>query len=162
MLQQKCGYKGTSPYWDWTLGKCIYVVTGGTKTSLIYTLDAGNFFESSIWSESDPSFGLGGWGDRNDDNKLKDGAFGESSGFKLTYPVPHTLRRNFTLQPYLTGGLPGMIPDPTIQANSTFTKAQINRLVNGYVGDFKGFQADFEFFSVCVIIWTRILLLTHS
>ncbi|KAN0111160.1 hypothetical protein V8E52_008772 [Russula decolorans] len=48
LLKNKCGYTGSSPYWDWTI-------------------DAPNFYESSFWKDSDPKSGLGGWGDPNAD-----------------------------------------------------------------------------------------------
>jgi hypothetical protein len=44
--------------------------------------------------------------------------------------------------------LPGFITDPLLEANATFTKGEIDKLTNGFVGDFKGFQTYFEAFNV--------------
>jgi tyrosinase len=90
--------------------------------------------------------GLGGWGDPQNDYRVPDGAF---SSFHLSYPSPHTVRRNFTLRPYLNFPDLSFITDPLLEANATFTKAEIQKLTNGFVGDFKGFQTYFEAFNVC-------------
>ncbi|KAI0030268.1 Di-copper centre-containing protein [Vararia minispora EC-137] len=117
-LQQKCNYTGVSPYWNWSM-------------------DATEFFESPFWSDSDPSSGLGGWGDPSKDYEVQDGAF---STFNLSYPSYHTLRRNFTAQPYL--GLAGLdlFPEPALYANTTFTIEKISEGINGFVGDYPKFQ----------------------
>jgi tyrosinase len=38
--------------------------------------------------------GLGGWGDPNDDYTIHDGCF---RNLQLAYPLPHYVRRNFSL-----------------------------------------------------------------
>ncbi|KAI0316266.1 Di-copper centre-containing protein [Amylostereum chailletii] len=120
-LKEKCGYTGSSPYWDWSI-------------------DAPHFFESDFWADSDPTSGLGGFGDPNKDFSVPDGAF---SDFHLTYPSPHILRRNLTLQPYL-GLDPQFFTEPAKIANTSFTAAEVSKMVNGFVGDYKGFQTYFE------------------
>lgn len=57
-------------------------------------IDAPDFYESSFWKDSDPMSGLGGWGDPNDDYSVHDGGF---RNLQLAYPVPHHVRRNFSL-----------------------------------------------------------------
>ncbi|KAJ7069537.1 Di-copper centre-containing protein [Mycena amicta] len=130
-LKTKCGFKGTSPYWDWVQ-------------------DSKDVFHSTMFTDSDPKSGLGGWGDIANDIQVPNGGFSNTSSFKLTYPSPHTLRRNFNLQPFLgfDVALPGFVTASEAQtdANATFTPAERNKLVNGFVGDYKGFQAYFEGF----------------
>jgi len=72
-LQEKCGYKGTQPYWDWTL-------------------DSSNFQNSTFW-DPDAASGVGGWGDPNNDDQITDGGFAD---FTVSYPVPHRIRRQYT------------------------------------------------------------------
>ncbi|TFY74831.1 hypothetical protein EWM64_g9182 [Hericium alpestre] len=97
------------------------------------------------WTQDpDPASGLGGWGDPARDFAVPDGGF---SNLHLSYPVPHTLRRNFTLQPFLALDTPAIapfVPDPAMLANSTFTASEVEKMVGGFVGDFVGFQQYFE------------------
>ncbi|KAI9447354.1 Di-copper centre-containing protein [Lactarius psammicola] len=123
-LKNKCGYTGVSPYWNWTM-------------------DAPNFFESSFWKDSNPQSGLGGWGDPNADYSVPDGGFKD---LHLSYPSPHTLRRNFTLRPF-EAFLPAMFVTESLkEANSSFLAPEIEKLLETPAGDFKGFQAAFETF----------------
>lgn len=122
-LQTKCGYKGASPYWDWTI-------------------DAPDFYNSPMFSDCNPQSGLGGWGDPSTDFTVTTGAFSGSSGYISAYPVPHALRRNFTLQPWL--GFTSNTYPQELQANSTFTQEEVAKMVQGFRGDFKGFQTYVE------------------
>ncbi|KAJ7664727.1 hypothetical protein B0H17DRAFT_1162776 [Mycena rosella] len=126
-LRNRCGYHGAFPYWDWTQ-------------------DAADFYGSAFFKDSSPRSGLGGWGDASTQFRVLDGAFSASSSFRLSYPFPHTLRRNFTLFPQfdLLFPVPGTIWDRTCPANASFTKPVVERLIDGFVGDFKGFQTDLE------------------
>jgi len=122
-LKSECGYKGVSPYWNWTQ-------------------DAANFYGSNLFKESAPKSGLGGWGNPSRDFEVPDGGF---SNFKLSYPSFHTLRRNFTLQPYLaSASSPFFANDSATFANVTFTQSEVDKMINGFVGDFKGFQTYME------------------
>ncbi|ETW81995.1 hypothetical protein HETIRDRAFT_384428 [Heterobasidion irregulare TC 32-1] len=123
-LKERCGYTGSSPYWDWSL-------------------DAPDFFNSDFWKDNDTESGLGGWGDPENDYQVPKGGF---SDLHLSYPIPHTLRRNFTLQPFLHSTPTSFFDEPTELANTSFTKSEVSKLVNGFVGDYKGFQAYFESF----------------
>jgi hypothetical protein len=106
-------------------------------------VDAPDFYESSFWKDSDPESGLGGWGDPNADYRVPDGGF---SGFHLSYPSSHTLRRNFTLRPY---NFPSpLFPDPTLEANASFSAAAIETVLVAAAGDFKRFQVALETFQV--------------
>ncbi|KAI0049390.1 Di-copper centre-containing protein [Auriscalpium vulgare] len=120
-LSSKCGYKGVSPYWDWTK-------------------DSADFFGATIFKDADPVSGLGGWGEPAHDFRVPDGGF---HSMPLSYPSPHTVRRNFTLQPF-TAVSP--FPEPLKLANTSFTPAEIRNLIAGNVGDFEGFHKDFETF----------------
>lgn len=149
-LKTKCGFTGTSPYWNWVEGASAYPIH-----SLKYQLtalhpDSADVYDSTMFKDSDPVSGLGGWGNPANDVRVPDGAFSNTSDFKLTYPSPHTLRRNFTLQPFLNFPLAGFMSaaDEQLDANATFTPAERNKLVNGFVGDYKGFQTYFEGFNV--------------
>ncbi|KAK7030251.1 hypothetical protein VNI00_014268 [Paramarasmius palmivorus] len=118
-LKKKCGFTGVSPYWDWSL-------------------DAHDVYGSSLFKDSDPKSGLGGWGDPSNDFQVPDGGF---SSFKLSYPSFHTVRRNFTLQPFVVFPQEVNGPDPARYANASFTPEEVSKLVNGFVGDYKGFQS---------------------
>ncbi|KAJ6571409.1 Di-copper centre-containing protein [Mycena capillaripes] len=129
-LKTRCGFKGTSPYWNWFL-------------------DSKDVFDSAMFKDSNPVSGLGGWGDPANDVRVPDGAFGNKSAFRLTYPSPHTLRRNWTIQPFLNFPLAGFMSDADehLDANATFTPAERDKLVNGFVGNYVGFQKYFEGFN---------------
>ncbi|KAB5589296.1 hypothetical protein CTheo_7266 [Ceratobasidium theobromae] len=121
-LRSKCGYKGVAPY-------------------------AIDFENSSIW-DPDPEVGLGGFGDPNDDNTVKTGGL----NLTVTYPMlafnpliheiflrqfssAHKLRRNY--QPLPFASIPGY---ETLQANLTFTPAEIQKLLAQPNGNFTSFQ----------------------
>ncbi|KAL5536597.1 hypothetical protein ACEPAF_420 [Sanghuangporus sanghuang] len=123
VLKEKCNYMGVSPYWNWSI-------------------DSTDVFDSDFFKDSDPTSGLGGWGDPSKDFSVTDGAF---SDFMVAYPNPHILRRNFSVQPWsYVGDLNGFNTYPETYANTTFTPDVISAMINGYVGDYVGFQADFE------------------
>ncbi|KAF8491892.1 Di-copper centre-containing protein [Russula emetica] len=125
-LKNKCGYTGEFPYWDWTI-------------------DAPNFYESSFWKDSDPNSGLGGWGDPNKDFSVPDGGF---NNFHISYPSPHTLRRNYKLLAFNSSLLPAVLkpflPDPLLEANVSFTASAIEALLETPAGDYRDFQKTFE------------------
>ena len=103
-------------------------------------LDAPSFGDATIFSDSDYD-GLGSWGDPNNDYQINTGGFKD---IQNSYPVPHNVRRNYTLQPFLGGGnFPGAPPgavDPTEMINTTFTYANWNYTLESFVGNFSGFQ----------------------
>ena len=100
--------------------------------------DAPDFENSPFWSGSDPESGLGGWGNPDAHMQVQDGAF---AGFKVAYPYPHVLHRRFNLQPWLNTSI-GFHIIPTRMVNETFTRAEVARVVNSHVGDYRGFQQD--------------------
>ena len=112
--------------------------------SLIPISDASDLYGSTFFKDSNPKSGLGGWGDPANDFQVPTGGF---SNFHTSYPSAHTLRRNFTLRPYLNSDSP-FFPDPELMANTTFTKAEVHKMVEGFDGDYKGFQKYFERFPV--------------
>jgi hypothetical protein len=115
-----------------------------TINILMCCADAPDFFESSFWKDSDAASGLGGWGDSNADFSVPDGGLNK---FHISYPSPHTLRRNFTLRPYETAFIPWLNASD-IEANSTFTAAKVEELLGTSAGDYKSFQAVLEAFYV--------------
>jgi hypothetical protein len=94
-----------------------------------FIADASNFEGSAFW-DPDTTSGVGGWGDPNDDYQVPNGGF--ATGFSLSYPSPHRLRRNYTAT-FLSRNLVDAIMPANVAA-----------LVNGFVGSFIGFQADLE------------------
>jgi tyrosinase len=127
-LVKKCGYKGASPYWDWTL-------------------DAHDFGNSDFWDDS--PFGVGGWGDPKNDYQIYTGGFKDAI---RAYPNPHHIRRNFTLFPFNNpditppfAGDPAAPPLPVeFMINTTMTKDNVDFCVNNFPGDFIAFQSYVE------------------
>ena len=144
-LIDACGYKGTQPYWDWTLGALVVHLLS-SSLSLTRTADAANIANSSIW-DPDPESGLGlSTGDLSNDITMTTGGFANLS---LAYPSRHILRRNLTEQPFLVLG--NLWPDNPAEpldffqyVNYSITAEYVEAIVDGYRGDFKGFQAFFE------------------
>jgi len=99
------------------------------STSLIPMTDASNFQNSTFW-DPDTTSGVGGWGDPNDDDQITDGAFAD--GLHLSYPSPHRLRRRYT---------PTAPDNPDEPLTNAFTPESQAAMVNGFQGDFIGFQA---------------------
>jgi len=123
-LKSKCGFAGSAPYWNWSM-------------------DAADLYGSTFFADDDPHSGLGGWGDPSHDFQVPTGGF---SDFHVSYPSPHTLRRNFTLRPFESfKGVP-LFSNSDLMANISFTKAEVDKMVGGFEGDFKGFQQYFETF----------------
>ncbi|KAG6812166.1 hypothetical protein H0H92_004097 [Tricholoma furcatifolium] len=134
-MKRQCNYQGVSPYWNWSI-------------------DAADFYNSPMFANSDPESGLGGWGDPYADASVLDGAFSATSGFALSYPYPHTLKRNFTLRPFMDYPDPEqwhVIPDK--MANESFSSEQVSRAIDSWVGDFRGFQTDVEAIQMVDKIW---------
>ena len=64
-------------------------------------VDTADFCRATIFSDSDYD-GLGSWGDPKDDFQICTGGL---KGMTVAYPVPHRIRRNYTLQPFLVGAI---------------------------------------------------------
>lgn len=159
-LKEKCGFNGTSPYWNWAAGKYLLSRPDSIKNlicSITSDLDAPDVYESTMFQDFNPVSGLGGWGNLSDDAQVPNGAF---SDFQLSYPSYHTLRRNFTLQPYI-GLDPTLFTNPYEDANATFTQSEVDKMVNGFVGDYKGFQVYMEGFEVCLLMGRILWSLTQ-
>ncbi|CEL62844.1 hypothetical protein RSOLAG1IB_10520 [Rhizoctonia solani AG-1 IB] len=114
-LRTKCGYKGVAPYWAWEN-------------------DAADFEHSSIW-DPNPVYGLGGFGDPDDDHIIKSGGLNIS----VIYPIKHKLRRQYQQYPFFV--LPG---SDTIPANITFTPGEVKVLLSQR--NFTAFQSYMEQF----------------
>jgi hypothetical protein len=89
---------------------------------------------------------MGGWGSASTQFRVLDGAFSASSSFLLSYPYPHTLRRNYTIFPPIEQlfPIPGFVWNHTRQANESFTTPVVESLIDGFVGNYKGFQTHME------------------
>ena len=108
-------------------------------------LDAADLYHATIWSDSDYD-GLGSWGDPNNDYDISTGALKD---MRIAYPVPHNLRRNFTLlisgagfATFPSNGPPN--PDPSLMVNTTFTSGVVNYTVSSFTGEYAKFQAFVE------------------
>ena len=133
-LKNRCKYNGVSPYWNWTIG---HLLSSFPMSKCLLFADAPDFFESSIWKDSNPKSGLGGWGDPNADYSVPDGAFRK---LQLSYPSPHIVRRNFTLRPF---DIPFVVfTDPTLEANKTFLASAVEKILE--IPDYKVFQKEVE------------------
>jgi hypothetical protein len=99
-------------------------------------IDAPNFYDSPFWNDSDPKSGLGGWGDPNADYSVPDGAF---HTLPLSYPVPHIVRRNFSLfsPPFPGAAQPA---SPTWNDPSNFSAPMVESVLETMPGDYKQFQ----------------------
>ena len=104
-----------------------------TYTSLIFMTDASNFQNSTFW-DPDTTSGVGGWGDPNDDDQITDGAFA-ADDFIVSYPSPHRLRRLYK---------PTKSSNPDEPLTNEFTPESQAAMVNGFQGDFIGFQVRLE------------------
>jgi len=89
--------------------------------------------------------GVGTWGDPANDYQISNGGF---KNLTLAYPSPHHIRRNFSLFPFTNPDLPplftGQTPPKELMVNTTMTKENVDRSVNGFEGDFIGFHAYVE------------------
>lgn len=119
-------------------------------------LDTADFYHATIFSDSSYD-GLGSWGDPSNDYQIYSGSLKD---MRVAYPVPHNLRRNFTLQPFLGAGPPPSnssgppspssgppSPDSSLMLNATFTSEVVNETVSSFTGDYIKFQAFMESWS---------------
>ena len=110
-------------------------------------LDAADSYHSTVFSSSDFD-GIGTWGDPNNDFQIFDGGF---KNIRVAYPVPHNIRRNYSIQPFLAGRVvpPGAPPlsSLSLMMNTTFTSEVIESIVNGFTGDYINFQQTLENFN---------------
>jgi hypothetical protein len=113
---------------------------GLTRTCSLLVPDSDDFYSSPIF-DPDPESGFGGWGEPQDDFQITTGAF--AFGFERPYPVPHRIRRNYTATP-APGGFGDGSPPITAPLNTFFTPQAVESMVDGFPGDFVGFQALFE------------------
>ena len=127
-----------SPYWNWTIGNLLVSFFGVNYSD--DRIDAHNFFESSFWNGSDPLSGLGGWGDPDDDYSVHDGGFRD---LILAYPVPHHVRRNFTILAWEDIPSP-LVIEPLKLGNTSFTPSVVEAILDTPSGEYKEFQKELE------------------
>ncbi|RKO84812.1 hypothetical protein BDK51DRAFT_18939 [Blyttiomyces helicus] len=117
-LRDTCGYKGPTPYWDWSL-------------------DVQDLFSAPVF-DPHPTHGLGTNGNcLTADCRVHDGAFGpsplsEAPAPIFAHPIPHSLRRNLTL--YF-----GEKPDEK-PFNHSLSQTHIANVTQRSTGDFFKFQ----------------------
>jgi len=109
--------------------------------ALFYVDASPNFPNATIFNDS-PKSGFGRWGDPNDDYQITTGAFAHD--FQVAYPVPHRVRRNYTPKVPVSDPFGDGTAPPTDEMWHYFTPASQKKLMEGYVGDFGGFHAEFE------------------
>jgi hypothetical protein len=99
-------------------------------------IDAPDFYNSPFWKDSDPESGLGGWGDPNADYSVPDGAF---HTLPLSYPLPHVLRRNFSLfaPPFPGAAQPA---SPISNSPSLFSASEVESVLEIPAGGYEQFQ----------------------
>jgi len=111
-------------------------------------LDAHDFYNSNFFDNSSSS-GVGAWGDPANDYQISTGGLKD---IVLAYPSPHHIRRNFTVLPFTLPNALNLFPgDPLapplpgdLMINTTFTKEDVDYMVDNFQGDFIGFQAYME------------------
>ncbi len=81
---------------------------------------------------------------------------GALSNMMLSYPSPHTVRRNFTLLPFDDPTQP-LFTDPAKQANSSFSASAIQAILQTSAGDYKSFQTALEAFEVRAWMWAIVV-----
>ena len=107
-----------------------------------------DFYNSDFFDNSSSS-GVGAWGDPANDYQIFTGGLKD---IMLAYPSPHHIRRNFTVLPFSLPNPINLFPnDPTVPSlpkdlmiNTTMTKENVDYMVNGFSGDFIGFQTYME------------------
>ena len=129
------------------IGRKVTPCTRAPNISPDQNLDAADFYHTTMFSESAYD-GLGSWGDPENDFQICTGGFKDIT---LAYPVPHHIRRNFTLRPLTWINFPGVPPaplpvNPFEMVNTTFTKEVVNKTVNSWTGDYIKFQEYLEGF----------------
>ena len=110
--------------------------------------DVHDFYNSDFFDNSSSS-GVGAWGDPANDYQISTGGLKD---IMLAYPSPHRIRRNFTILPFslpnpinLFPNDPAAPPPPkNLMINKTMTKENVDYMVDGFTGDFIGFQAYME------------------
>ena len=114
---------------------------------LIHSVQDSSNPENSTIFDDDKVTGLGRWGDPNDDIQITTGGLRD---LVRVYPSPHRIRRSYTLQPL--ANIPNPFPndplapsvDTSVFINGSFSRANYDFLLNGFFGDFRGFQAYLE------------------
>jgi len=105
-----------------------------------FRADGHDVYNATIWDDS-PS-GLGRWGDPANDYQINSGGFAKQI---RVYPEPHHIRRNHSLFPFTNSVFGSATADlASYMANSTLTRENVAKMVNGFDGDFVGFQTYFD------------------
>jgi len=105
-----------------------------------FRADGHDVYNATIWDDSHS--GLGRWGDPANDYQINSGGFANQT---RVYPEPHHIRRNYSFFPF-TNRVPAFVAADlsSYMANSTLTRENVAKMVNGFDGDFIGFQTYLE------------------
>lgn len=147
-LQQRCSYRGTIPYWDWTLGTYSLPPSKPLEKTLTnstrhYTTDVADMQNMTLLSDN-PSWGMGRWGNASNDDQITTGGWKD---FRVSYPVPNHIRRRYTIEPFASMVAQPLFPDPTRLANETLTLEKVKEALNDCgEGDFVCLQTHVEGF----------------
>lgn len=120
----------------------VYIVHSLNLIPVIcgFCIDAGDVQNATLWDDS-PS-GLGRWGDPMNDYQINTGGFKDQI---RAYPFPHHIRRNYSLFPFTNSAFGPFTSDYVdFMANITLTPENVASMIDGFEGDFIGFQAYFE------------------
>ncbi|KAJ3866692.1 Di-copper centre-containing protein [Lentinula novae-zelandiae] len=105
-LKEKCGFNGTSPYWNWAAGEYLLSTLDSVKNlicSITSDVNASDVYGSTMFQDSDPC------------------------------PTGLSPISNYRILPITL-------------YDGTFTQSEVDKMVNGFVGDYKGFQVYMEGF----------------
>ncbi|CUA67344.1 hypothetical protein RSOLAG22IIIB_07372 [Rhizoctonia solani] len=141
VLKTRCNFNGMTgmPYWNWSLGKSDFIPTSHLRSNL--TPDVADLSKSPIF-DCNPAYGLGTWGSESNDWLVTNSAFNEMI---RAHPVPHTIRRQWTPQPFGDNVLfPFEYPDKHAWANETGMHAKIQVMIDGNRGGSDMFFAAIE------------------
>jgi hypothetical protein len=92
----------------------------------------------SLFSDTDPNSGIGGWGKPENDYQITEGGF--SRGFSLSYPIHHGLRRNYTA----TYHNPRTGEDSGDSLLAMITPEAVSAILSQPEGNFTAFQVEME------------------
>lgn len=144
-LKEQCGFRGTVPYWDWSLGLFLLDRNLRCWFELILHLptDVADMENMTILSD-DPVHGMGRWGNASNDDQITTGGWKD---FRVSYPVPNGIRRKYTILPFPNATAGPLFPDPTRLSNETLTREKVEGALHDCAaGDFVCFQTHVEGF----------------
>ncbi|QRV95100.1 tyrosinase [Ceratobasidium sp. AG-Ba] len=117
-LHEKCKYRGTIPFWDWSKD-----VSGGIPNSSIFN--------------SSKTYGLGTLPPSGTNAPVTDGVLWNTT---RAYPEPHIITREYTPYPWRLDIFPFPIQDRDVPVSAVITPQKVDELVMGSAGNYTNFQ----------------------